>query len=178
MLYSIEDRDDLKISNGLVSLRNQVKAVRLQDKIGKQNFHEDLRKVFEPVTRTVKNVSEDITKTMVITSKQNNLALADLNKKLSEIMNDRGVLASYLTSLLSKIPNPENTSQFKLVKDSNSNRVNDLLVHNSITLTLYDNLLTFCDTGKVFQLKGDLLKMITNRKYPVDLARLQDLKKV
>ena len=29
-------------------------------------------------------------------------------------------------SLLSKITNPENASQFKLVKDSSSNRVNDL----------------------------------------------------
>ena len=41
-------------------------------------------------------------------------------------MNDRGKLATYLMSPLSKIINPENTTQFKLVKDSTSNRVNDL----------------------------------------------------
>ena len=175
-MYSIEDRDDLKNLNELVSLQNQVKAIRLQDKLGTQNFHEDLSKVFEPVTRTVKNVSEDITKTMMISSKQNNLALEDLNNKLLEIMNDRAILASYLMFLLSKITNHEKTSQFKLVKDSNSNRVNDLLVHNSITITLYDHLLSFRDTGRVFQLKGDLLKMITNRKHPVYLASLQGLK--
>ena len=63
---------------------------------------------------------------------------------------------------MSKIINPENTAQFKLIKDSSSNRVNDLLIHNSIPITLYINLLTFRDTGKEFELKGDLLKMITN----------------
>ena len=76
-------------------------------------------------------------------------------------MNDRGVLATSLMSLLSNITNPENTTQFKLVKDSSSNRVNDLLIHNSIPITLHDNLLTFRDTGKEFELKGDLLEMIT-----------------
>ena len=67
-------------------------------------------------------------------------------------------------SLLSKITNPENTIQFKLVKDHNSNRVNDLLIKNTIPITLYNNLLTFRDTGKVFESKGDLLEMITKKK--------------
>ena len=91
-------------------------------------------------------------------------------------MNDRGILATYLMSPLSKITNPENDSQFKLVKDSNSNRVNDLLFKNKIPITLYGNILTFRDTGKEFELKGDLLEMITNSKYNIDLASLQDKK--
>ena len=37
-------------------------------------------------------------------------------------------------------------------------------------------MLTFRDTGKEFGLKGDLLKMITNKNYNVDLASLQDKK--
>ena len=37
-------------------------------------------------------------------------------------------------------------------------------------------MLTFRDTGKEFELKGDLLKMITNKKYNVDPASLQDKK--
>ena len=49
-----------------------------------------------------------------------------------------------------------------------------MLLHNTIPVTLYDNLLTFPDTGKLFELKGDLLKMITNNKYDVDLASLSD----
>ena len=78
-------------------------------------------------------------------------------------------------SLLSKITNPENTSQFKLVKDPSSNRVNDLKIH-SIPITLYGNILTFPDTGKKFELTGGLLEMITNSKFNVDLASLSDKK--
>ena len=50
MLYSIQSVKTLEILNDLVSLKNQVKAVRLQDRLGKKNFHEDMKKVFEPVT--------------------------------------------------------------------------------------------------------------------------------
>ena len=46
MLYSIKDREDLENLNKLASLQDQVKAVRLQDKIGKQNFHEGVKKSF------------------------------------------------------------------------------------------------------------------------------------
>ena len=77
---------------------------------------------------------------------------------------------------LSKITNPENTTQFKLIKDSSSNRVNDLKINNSIPITLHNNLLTFRDTNKQFELKGDLLKMITNKNYNVTLASLADKK--
>ena len=51
MLYSIKDREELENLNEIASLHDQVKAVRLQDKLGKQNFHEDMKKVFEPVTK-------------------------------------------------------------------------------------------------------------------------------
>ena len=91
-------------------------------------------------------------------------------------MNDKDILATYLMSPLSKIFSPENTTQFKLVKDHNSNRVNDLLIKNTIPITLHENLLTFQDTAKVFELKGDLLKMITNKNYNIDHASLSDKK--
>ena len=73
-------------------LENQVKAVRLQDKLGKQNFHEDMKTVFEPVTESIKDVSEDMTKTKIETCNKNNKALEKLNNKLLEIMNDRCLL--------------------------------------------------------------------------------------
>ena len=37
-------------------------------------------------------------------------------------------------------------------------------------------MLTFFDTSKVFELKGDLLKIITNKNYEVDLASSSDEK--
>ena len=176
MLYSIKDREDLENLDELISLQDQIKVVRLQDKLGKQNFHEDMKKVFEPVTKSLENTSEEITKTITESSVKNNQAIENLNNKLLEIMNDRGILATYLMSPLSKITNPENASQFKLVKDSSSNRVNDLKIHNSIPITLYGKILTFRDTGKKFELTGDLLEMITNSKFNVDLASLSDKK--
>ena len=160
----------------MLSLQNQVKVVKLQDKLGEQNFHEDMKKLFEPVAKSLKNTSENITKTLIETSNNNNKALENLNEKILEILNDRGILASYLMSPLSKITNPENSSQFKLVKDSNSNRVNDLKIHNSIPITLYGNMLTFRDANKQFELTGDLLEMITNKGYNVDHASLADKK--
>ena len=113
---------------------------------------------------------------MMESSKENNKALTTLNHKLLEIRNDRGIKASYLLSHLSKFTNLENTIQLKLVKDSNSNWVNDLLIHNTIPVALYDNLLKFCDTNEEFKLHGDLFEMITNKNYHVDLANLQDKK--
>ena len=176
MLYSIKNVEDLQKLNEAISLQKQVQEVRLKDKLGKQNYHEDVQKFFKPMTDVIKNTSENLTKAITESSKENNLTLENLNKKLLEIMNDRGILASYLMSPLSKITNPENTTQFKLVKDSSSNRVNDLLIHDTIPITLYNNLLTFRDTGKEFELKGELLKMITNKNYNVDLASLSDKK--
>ena len=91
-------------------------------------------------------------------------------------MNDRGILASYLMSPLSKKTNPENTSHIKFLKDHNSKRKNDLLIKNTIPITLHGNVLTFRDTGKKFELKRDFLEIRTNKNYNVDPASLQDKK--
>ena len=171
MMFPSKNVKDLQNLNEAVSLQNQVKVVRLQDKLGKQNFHEDMTKVFEPLTDTLKKTSENITKSI-----NKNKAISDLNEKILELMNDRGKIASYLMFPLSKIINPENSTQFKLVDDSTSNRVNDLKINNSIPITLNNNLLTFRDTNKQFELKRDLLKMITNKNYNIDLASLSDKK--
>ena len=90
--------------------------------------------------------------------------------------NDRGIISFCLLSPLSNITTPENSTQFKIVKDANSNRVNDLEINNSIPITSHDNLLTFRDTGKIYELKGDLLKMIANKNYIVGFASLSDKK--
>ena len=154
MLFPIKDAEDLENLNELFSLQNQVKTVRLQDKLGKQNFLEDMKKVFDPATKSLENTSENLTKAITETSTKNNQAIGNLNNKPLEIMKDRGILASYLMSPLSKNTNPENSTQFKLVKHSNSNTVNELKINKSIPFTLYNNMLTFRDTGTEFELKG------------------------
>ena len=57
-----------------------------------------MKKLFKPVTKSNKDVSEEVTKTMTETSTKNNKALETLNNKLLEIMNDRGIISSCLLS--------------------------------------------------------------------------------
>ena len=64
MLFPIKNVEDLQKLNEAVSLQHQVKVVSLQDKLGNQKIHEDLKKVFERVTKTLEKTSQDITKTM------------------------------------------------------------------------------------------------------------------
>ena len=46
MLYSNKNVEDLQKLNELVSFQNQVNEVRLQDKLGEQNYHENSKKKY------------------------------------------------------------------------------------------------------------------------------------
>ena len=116
MLFPIKNREDLEKLNELVSLQNQVKDVRLQDKLGKQNFHEDMKKVFEPVTKSLESTSQDITKTITETSIKNNQAIENINEKVLESINDKGLIDSSLIDVIKS----DNKGQFRLSKDPNS----------------------------------------------------------
>ena len=43
MMFPIKDREDLMKLNELISLKNQVQEVRLQDQLGEQIYHEDAK---------------------------------------------------------------------------------------------------------------------------------------
>ena len=176
MLFPIKNREDLEKFDEAVSLQNQVKVVRLQDKLGKQKFHDDMTKVFEPLTDTLKKTFENITKTFTENSVNNNKAIENLNEKILELMNDKGLIAPYLASSLVNLFTPENKSQFRLRKDSNSTKMNGFLMHGKIPITLFSNMITFRVTNKSFRLEGDLLKLITSYKFNVDHSRPQDKK--
>ena len=176
MLFSIKNRHELENLKELITLQSRVKTLGLHDMFNKQNCHEDLRKLFETFTNTNEDTSRYITKTMMETCIENNKELKNLIDKLLEIMNHRGMLASYLLSPLSKITNLEHTSQYKLVKDPSSSRVNNLLINRTIAVTLYNKLLAFRDTNRNFKLRVGILKMITNKNYNIDLAKVSDKK--
>ena len=91
-----------------------------------------------------KKTSKKLPKTFTETSNKNNQPLENINAKVSEILNDRDILASFLLS----------------------------------PITFYNNLITLRDTGKEFELQGDLLKTITNENYNIDLANLSDKKRM
>ena len=112
MLYSIKNREDFEKLKELATLQNQVKAVKLQDKLGKQNFHEDMKKLYEPVTDTIKDVSENITKTITETSIKNDKTIENLNEKILGLMNDKGMIAPYLATSLVILLKPEKKVNF------------------------------------------------------------------
>ena len=176
MMFPIRNVEDLQNLNEGFSLQNEVNVVRLQDKLGEQNFHEDMTKVFEPLTDTLKKTSENLTKTLTENSNNNNKAIENLNEKILELMNDKGMIAPYLTTSLVEVFKKDNKSQFRLRKDPNSTKMNDFLIHGNIPVTIFSNMITFRDSNKTFRLEGDLLKVITNYKFNVDHSSLQDKK--
>ena len=167
-MFPIRNVEDLQNLNDAVSLQNQVKVVRLQDKLGKRNFHENMEEVFEPFTDTLKKTSENTTKAITETSVNNNKAIEKLNEKILELMNDKGMIAPYLASSLVEVFKRDNKSQFRLRKDPNSTKMNDFLIHGTIPVTIFSIMITFRDSNKTFRLEGDLLKVITNYKFNVD----------
>ena len=175
MLFPIRNVTDLQNLNEAISLQNQVKVAKLRDKLGKQNFHEDMTKVFEPLTETLKKASENITQTITETSVNNNKTIENLNEKILELMNDKGLIAPYLTTSLVEVFKKDNKSQFRLRKDPNSTKLNDFLIHGTIPVTIFSNMIVFRDSNKSFRL-GDLLKVITNYKFNVDHSNPQDKK--
>ena len=176
MMFPIRNIEDLEKLNEAVSLQNQVKVVRLQEKLGKQNFQEDMTKVFEPLPDTLKKTSDNITKTITENSINNNKAIENLNEKILELMNDKGMIAPYLTTSLVEVFKKDNKSQFRLRKDPNSTKMNDFLIHGTIPVTIFSNMITFRESNKTFRLEGDLLKVITNYKFNVDHSSPQDKK--
>ena len=175
-MFPIRNVEDLQNLNEAISLQNQVKVDRLQDKLGKQNFHEDMKEAFEPLTDTLKKTSENITKTITDTSIKNNNSIENLHEKILELMSDQGLIAPYLASDLVNVFKPENKSQFRLKKDPNSTKMNDFLIQGTIPVTIFSNMITFGDSNKTFKQEGDLLKVITNHKFNVDHSNQQDRK--
>ena len=163
MLLPIRNREDLEKLNEAVSLQNQVKVVRLQDKLGEQNFHENMTKVFEPLTDTLK-------KTITESSINNNKAIENLNEKVLESMDDKGLIDSSLIEVIKS----DNKGQFRLTKDPNSTKTNDFLINEKVPVTIFSNMLTFRDTKKVFKIEGDLYKVITDYKFNVDHSNKQN----
>ena len=66
------------------------------------------------MTDEIKNTSEKIIKTLTENSINNNKAIENLNEKILDLMNDKGMITPYLASSLGNLFKPENKSQFRL----------------------------------------------------------------
>ena len=137
-----------------------------------------MEKVFEPITQSIEKTSENITKSLTETSINNNKARENLNEKTLELLDEKGLIAPYLSSSLVNVFKPENKSQFRLRKDLNSTKMNDFLLNDGIPVSLLSNMIIFRDNNESFNLDGDLLETITNYDFNVDHSNQQDRKMI
>ena len=129
-----------------------------------------MKKVYEPLTNTIKNVSENISKTLTESSIDNNKAIENLNEKVLESMNDKALVDSSLLEVLKT----DNKGQLRLIKDPNSIKTNDFSINENVPVTIFNNMLNFRDTNKIFKLEGDLLEVMSNNKFNVDHSNQQN----
>ena len=62
-MYTIHNRDDLEKLKKLNDINHQLKGQRLKKKLGRQDFHYDVKEVFEPVTKKQTEIDQNDKKT-------------------------------------------------------------------------------------------------------------------
>ena len=103
-----------------------------------------MKKVFEPGTDTVKDVSKDVTKLMMVLSKENWKTKKNLKEKVSDLNIDKSLKTSCLATPLVNLCKPDTKSQLKIIKHFTSKKVNSFLINENKPRAIYDKLLTFC----------------------------------
>ena len=88
-------------------------------------------------------------------------------------MNDNGIIAPYLVSSSVTLFRPEYKSQFKLLKDPNSNGMK-VFLNTSKPVIPNSSMLNFRDSIKSFEIEGDLLETMTKQGFNVSHSNPQD----
>ena len=112
-MYSIHNRDDLEKLKKLQETKSSLKAERLKEKLGKQDFHYDMEEVFEPVT-------EKQSKQQELSEKQIQ-ALRDSTQTTTQAIENQARAIEHSSDILNK-------SLQKSIKDANSNQVDSSIV--------------------------------------------------
>ena len=86
-MYSIHNRVDLEKLKKLQETKFLLKAERLKEKLGKQDFHYDMEEVFEPVTE---NQKQNISKQQELSEKQLQ-ALQDSTQTTTQAIQDQTI---------------------------------------------------------------------------------------
>ena len=116
-MYSIHNRDDLEKSKKLQETKSSLKAERLKEKLGKQDFHYDMEEVFEPVTENQKK-SQNQTK---LESEKQIQALRDSTQTTTQAIENQTRAIEHSSDILNK-------NLQKSIKDANSNQVDSSIV--------------------------------------------------
>ena len=116
-MYSIHNRDDLEKLKKLQERKSSLKAERLKEKLGKQDFHYDMEEVFKPVTE---NQKQNQTKQQELSEKQIQ-ALRDSTQTTTQAIENQ-------TRAIEHSSDISNKNLQKSIKDANSNQVDSSIV--------------------------------------------------
>ena len=116
-MYSIHNRDDLEKLKKFQETKSSLKAERLKEKLGKQDFHYDMEEVFEPVTE---NQKKSQTKQQELSEKQIQ-ALRDSTQTTTQAIENQTRAIEHSSGTLNK-------NLQKSIKDANSNQVDSSIV--------------------------------------------------
>ena len=136
-MYSIHNRDDSEKLKKLQETKSSLKAERLKEKLGKQDFHYDMEEVFEPVTEKQSKQQElsekqiqalrDSTQTTTQAIQDQTRAIQEssntLNKKLHKSVKEYKKISNRNNQVLTNLVN-SNTVDSSIVKTV-SNLLND-----------------------------------------------------
>jgi len=149
----------------LGDLQSKVKKVRLVEKLGKQGFHYDIKKLFEPITKAVTDSNQKLLEETTSNTKAiENLVESNKYVKTLESMHKNEVIHSSLIRPIARLLVPETKSQLRLCEDPDSENWHDYVM-NGEKVTIYNDELVFSESGKIFTLRGDVLKMLTDYKF-------------
>ena len=137
-MYSIHNRDDLEKLKKLQETKSSLKAERLKEKLGKQDFHYDMEEVFEPVTEKQskqQELSEKQIQVLRDSTQTTTQAIQDQTRAIQESSNTLNKKLHKSVKEYNKITNRNN----QIVTDLfNSNQVDSSIV-KTVSNLLNDN---------------------------------------
>ena len=123
-MYSIHNRDDLEKLKKLQESKSLIKAERLKQLLGKQDFHYDMKEVFEPVTENQKK-SQNQTK---LESEKQLQALRDSTQTTTQAIQES---SNTLNKKLHKSVK-EGIQEYDKITNRNNQIVTDLVNSNQV----------------------------------------------
>ena len=130
-MYSIHNRDDLEKLKKLQETKSSLKAERLKEKLGKQDFHYDMEEVFEPVTENQKK-SQNQTK---LESEKQIQALRDSTQTTTQAIQDQTRAIQESSNTLNKKLHKsvkEGIQEYDKITNRNNQIVTDLVNSNQV----------------------------------------------
>ena len=104
----------------------KVQQVRLVEKLGKEGYHYDMNELFEPITKTITDISQNLLGDTKSNAKVfENLDESNIYVKTLESMNENEVIHSGLSKPIAKLLVTKTKVQFRLLDDPYSDNWND-----------------------------------------------------